>query len=132
MDKQPTRQGSGRGPTPRKALTIHQPWASLIMAGIKDIENRRWSTKHRGPLWVHAGRATDSTASATGARRLLDTDDLPAGMVLGLVTVTDVVQHHPSQWAEHGYWHWILADPRPLAEPIPFRGSQGLWNFPPG
>lgn len=26
-----------------KAITIKQPWASLIVHGIKDIENRTWS-----------------------------------------------------------------------------------------
>ena len=33
-----------------KALTIKQPWASLIVHGIKDIENRTWRTDYRGPL----------------------------------------------------------------------------------
>lgn len=37
-----------------KALTVHQPWASLIAAGVKRIETRSWSTKHRGPLAIHA------------------------------------------------------------------------------
>lgn len=40
-----------------KALTIHQPWASLIAAGVKTIETRSWSTRHRGPLAIHAGKA---------------------------------------------------------------------------
>lgn len=39
-----------------KALTIRQPWASLIAAGVKTIETRSWSTKHRGPLAIHAGK----------------------------------------------------------------------------
>lgn len=38
-----------------KALTLHQPWASLIALGVKTIETRSWSTKYRGPLAVHAG-----------------------------------------------------------------------------
>ena len=38
-----------------KALTIRQPWASLIAAGVKTIETRSWSTKYRGPLAIHAG-----------------------------------------------------------------------------
>jgi hypothetical protein len=42
-----------------KALTIRQPWASLIIAGIKDVENRTWSTGYRGELVIHAGRSVD-------------------------------------------------------------------------
>lgn len=40
-----------------KALTIRQPWASLIAHGVKTIETRSWSTKYRGPLAIHAGKA---------------------------------------------------------------------------
>lgn len=39
-----------------KALTLHQPWASLIALGVKTIETRSWSTRYRGPLAIHAGR----------------------------------------------------------------------------
>ena len=37
-----------------KALTIKQPWASLIASGIKDIENRTWKTHYRGKIYIHA------------------------------------------------------------------------------
>lgn len=40
-----------------KALTIRQPWASLISLGVKRIETRSWSTSFRGPLAIHAGKA---------------------------------------------------------------------------
>jgi hypothetical protein len=39
-----------------KALTIRQPWASLVATGVKTIETRSWSTKYRGPLAIHAGK----------------------------------------------------------------------------
>lgn len=38
-----------------KALTLFQPWATLIAIGAKKIETRSWSTKYRGPLAIHAG-----------------------------------------------------------------------------
>lgn len=38
-----------------KALTLHQPWASLIAFGVKTIETRGWKTTYRGPLAIHAG-----------------------------------------------------------------------------
>lgn len=40
-----------------KALTLHQPWASLVALGVKTIETRSWSTKYRGQLVIHAGRS---------------------------------------------------------------------------
>lgn len=40
-----------------KALTIRQPWASLIALGVKTIETRSWKTDYRGPLAIHAGAA---------------------------------------------------------------------------
>lgn len=41
-----------------KALTISQPYASLIANGEKWIENRRWETLYRGKLAIHAGKGT--------------------------------------------------------------------------
>lgn len=38
-----------------KALTVLQPWASLITAGAKTVETRSWSTSHRGWIAIHAG-----------------------------------------------------------------------------
>ena len=34
----------------RQCLTMHQPWASLLVLGFKRIEGREWSTDYRGPL----------------------------------------------------------------------------------
>uniref|UniRef100_M3Z909 Thyroid hormone receptor interactor 4 n=1 Tax=Nomascus leucogenys TaxID=61853 RepID=M3Z909_NOMLE len=35
-------------------LSIHQPWASLLVRGIKRVEGRSWYTPHRGRLWIAA------------------------------------------------------------------------------
>lgn len=35
-------------------LSMHQPWASLLVMGFKRFEGREWSSKYRGPLWIHA------------------------------------------------------------------------------
>lgn len=40
-----------------KALSIRQPWATLILRGGKDIENRVWRTKQRGTVLIHASKA---------------------------------------------------------------------------
>ena len=42
-----------------KALTIQQPWASLIASGDKLYETRTWPTKYRGPIAIHAGKQID-------------------------------------------------------------------------
>lgn len=39
-----------------KALTLYQPWASLIAIGAKRIETRSWGTSYRGPLAIHAAK----------------------------------------------------------------------------
>jgi len=39
-----------------KAITIVEPWASLIACGAKKIETRSWSTQYRGPIAIHAGK----------------------------------------------------------------------------
>jgi hypothetical protein len=107
-------------------LTVRQPWASAIIYAGKDVENRSWSTRYRGRLYIHAGMA-------------LEPDDVlppgtpvPRGAVIGYATLTDCVRDSASQWAESGIWHWLLTDPVPLAEPIPARGKQGLWEPPDG
>jgi activating signal cointegrator 1 len=39
-----------------KAITLSQPWATLVAIGAKRIETRGWSTKYRGPLAIHAAK----------------------------------------------------------------------------
>ena len=33
---------------------MHQPWASLLVYGLKRIEGRGWPTEHTGQLWIHS------------------------------------------------------------------------------
>ncbi len=37
-----------------KAITLQQPWASLVAAGATNIVTRTWQTKYRGRLALHA------------------------------------------------------------------------------
>ncbi len=41
------------------ALSIKQPWAALLVAGVKEIEVRTWGTRRRGPVLIHAARVPD-------------------------------------------------------------------------
>ena len=103
------------------ALTIRQPWAAMIVNGQKTVENRVWRTPHRGPLLIHAGGRLDRSGPA------LD-DSVPLGAVVGIVDLVDIVRDCGREWAEPGCWHWLLVNPRLLAEPIPVRGSLRLWR----
>jgi hypothetical protein len=40
-----------------KALTLTQPWATLVAIGAKRIETRSWKTSYRGPIAIHAAKA---------------------------------------------------------------------------
>lgn len=39
-----------------KALSIKQPYATLIAKGIKDVENRTWKTNFRGKIYIHSSK----------------------------------------------------------------------------
>jgi hypothetical protein len=57
-----------------KALTLRQPWAWAAIYGGKDVENRRWKTRHRGPLLIHAGIDVDAGGSASVLKTIADPD----------------------------------------------------------
>jgi hypothetical protein len=113
------------------ALTLIQPWATLIVHSGKDVENRSWPTRHRGGLLIHAGRKIDLSGYQQAASYgivLPEPDELPRGGIIGRVTVTDCVQDSRSRWAEVGQYHWLLDDP--VALPFePCRGLLGLWRY---
>lgn len=126
-----------------RALTIRQPWAQLIVDGHKDIENRSWSTKWRGPLLIHAGLQYDTSAripdpgpdypaemNALRLEELAETmrrADRRRGMIVGVVQLVDIVRNDPSPWAQADQHHWKLDDPIAFDEPIMSSGRQGLW-----
>ncbi len=41
---------------PMKAITVWQPWATLLACGAKKYETRSWPTKYRGPIAIHAAK----------------------------------------------------------------------------
>jgi activating signal cointegrator 1 len=47
-----------------KAITLHQPYASLIGVGAKRYETRSWGTKYRGPIAIHAAKNTEVLSNA--------------------------------------------------------------------
>ena len=110
-----------------KALTVRQPWASLIVAGIKDVENRSWSTKYRGKLGIHAGMRIEIQALDDYGYLLGDRPP-PRGALIGSVTLVDCIRNSKSEWAERGAWHWVLTDAHAIVHPRKMNGRLGLWS----
>lgn len=46
------------------ALSVKQPWAALLAAGVKTVEVRTWPTTKRGPILIHAGKVPDPRPEA--------------------------------------------------------------------
>ena len=122
------------------ALTVSQPYASMIDRGEKWIENRRWETKYRGPLAIHAGKGTQyltgrelaaypqgvlCVCNLVACFRLAQLDRLGDRLSSIGLTVEDVLQHEHAE----GPWCWVLQDVRRLRKPYLCRGAQGLWRL---
>lgn len=96
-----------------KALTLTQPYATLVALGVKRIETRGWSTDYRGWLAIHAGMNLNAVGGPRGLRSLLRLNDpichalrdahpglsndeictaLPRGAVIAVATLVDVVR----------------------------------------
>ena len=112
-------------PAGLRALSLHQPWAWLIVNGVKDIENRSFRTHHRGPLLIHAGRKLAGyTEKIEWVKRKYGISvplKVDTGGIVGVVDVIDCVERHKSKWFEKGNFGWVLANPRRLN----FRTSKG-------
>lgn len=134
-----------------KALTLHQPWASLIMIGAKRFETRGWQTSYRGVLAIHAGAELpayalefahefDGELAALGIHEL---ERLPRGGVVGCVRLVACIATTSREakrltdrdraWGnwDPGRFAWQLAGPAPYPKPVPARGKQGLWDWDP-
>lgn len=92
-----------------KALSLTQPYATLIAIGAKRIETRDWGPSYRGPLAIHAakgfaslpgGNLTDfclnepfvSALFADGVRQLAPGQDLPLGAVVAVATLASCIR----------------------------------------
>ncbi len=82
-----------------KTLSLLQPWATLVVMGIKQIETRSWSTAYRGPLLIHAskGKAGEIFAQDAPFKKYIPNfKQLPFGYIIGKVTLTDVKELAPA------------------------------------
>lgn len=121
-----------------QALTIDAIYAWAILAGHKQIENRTWTTSHRGRLAIHAGKSNRRDGEAL---RLLERLEITPpgeeilqglrGRILGAVNVVDVVAYDATTFSENrwatGPYCWLLENPVWLNQAQEASGRLGLW-----
>jgi len=129
-DSDAQRRRALMAPQDLRALTIWQPWASACFAGRgrKNIENRNWYTAYRGRLYIHAAQRADRAAPRSVWR--LAGHEVPAGAIIGHVSLVACTRDSLSRWAEKGMWHWWFHEPVLLPEPVVCSGAQSLWPLP--
>lgn len=133
-----------------KAITIHQPYASLIMAGVKHYETRSRNTQIRGRVAIHAGARepyqvlrklpADMKKKIIDLQRELELLEVPLGAIIGTVEIVDSVPVE-TLWGQisaeeisigdysAGRFAYVLENPSIFNQPIPARGAQGWWTW---
>lgn len=123
-----------------KALTIKEPWATLIIDGYKKYEFRSWKTNYRGKILIHAGMSEEKDM----LKKFKDYNlNCSKGMIIGEVLLTDCIlvtkefeeellkidktvygrESHEMTYA------WKLENVIKYDKPIPIKGKLGLWNY---
>jgi hypothetical protein len=135
---------TARAPRPdpdTRALGLHQPWAELILRGIKTIEVRRVPTRVRGRIYLYAGKHFSPWDFANDAaeRYQLQRPVLPRGRIVGSVEILDCRPSAPEDAVKAcvpsaelaGAYSWLLSRPERFAEPweVP-RPPFGTWYYP--
>jgi hypothetical protein len=138
-----------------KALTLTQPWASLVERQAKCLETRSWYTAYRGRLVIHAAKGFPGWCQETACEpafqtalgRGLSADTLPRSAGLCVVTLLACVpttaidklklsgiQLAPNEMAfgdfSPGRWAWALRWEYSFRHPVPACGMLGLWEWP--
>ena len=131
---------------PGKAISIRQPWAWAIVHAGKDIENRDWSTRYRGPVCIHAAKgmtrdeydiANRHIQKAVGSvdqewlTRWLGVTPAPVrlerGGIIGVAEIVDCVDASPSPWF-FGRYGFVLRNARPV-DFISVKGALGFFDW---
>jgi hypothetical protein len=123
---------NAKGKRPMKVLSIRQPWAWLIVQGIKDIENRTWRTKFRGQFLVHASLKFDKEGYRAIQRKhfvyMPQPHEFDRGCVVGYSMLVDCVEEHKSPWMGDAFG-FVLTESHPLLTPIPLKGKLGFFDY---
>lgn len=116
-----------------KAISLKPPWPYAIFHLGKDIENRRWPTKYRGPLLIHASKTWDEAGYDFLAYRF--DEFVPSkehhvfGAIIGQVSLVDCLDQSDSRWF-FGDYGFKLENPKEFKKPIPYRGQLGIFDVP--
>jgi len=136
-----------------KTLSIQQPYAGLLILGIKHHETRSWNTKHRGLLAIHAsakltfdGKQMLNWLMQNDPNRFFVGSEsyemcTRLGMVLGTVRITDTrstndgfkiesLESIVGDFSPNRYF-WTCDNPVVFASPVPAVGKLSLWNWEP-
>ncbi len=125
----------------RIALGIQQPWAELILRGIKTLEIRSQPTRLRGRIYLYASKRSSPLPAATVAakRHQIDVDLLPRGVLVGTVNLVDCRSCRakdqqaacvPAALLE-AQFAWELSEPQSLTVPLKVRFlPYGVWFYP--
>lgn len=132
-----------------KAISLHQPWATLITMGLKKFETRSWATSYTGPLLICAAKKTSREQKLyhqyflnkyqqilTGTDSYLEWEDLPFGSAIAAVELTACIKmtqafinQQPETEIDTGDWKpGQLDNIRRIVPPIPITGKQGLFD----
>jgi tetratricopeptide (TPR) repeat protein len=116
---------------PYRCLAVRQPWAWAIVAGVKDIENRTWTTDYRGPVVI---QASSSKADVSRWLRLDGGADaanaLTCGALIGIAELVDIeplseaLESNPWAW---GPYCWRFTNARAFKTPIAAKGKLNLY-----
>jgi len=135
-----------------KAISLHQPWAAFVAAGIKKYETRSWTHSHRGLLAIHAAgkyrdgfppdvyRVIERLKFDHFKIHALMAETLTFGAVIcvcelkAIYRTEDVAPHISQLERDVGDWTagraaWELEIVEVYDEPIICRGQQGLWEW---
>ncbi|MBA2248668.1 MAG: ASCH domain-containing protein [Chitinophagaceae bacterium] len=133
-----------------RAISLLQPWASLVVMGVKTVETRNWGTQYRGDILIHAsqGKAGSIFANDPPFKKYIpDFKKLPFGAIVGKAIVEDVVPISNMHLSDEllnrltmeekafgdyseGRYAWILKDFQQFDVPVPARGMLSLWEYP--
>jgi hypothetical protein len=103
------------------ALSVRQPFASMIICGIKSIEFRSQPTSKLERVYIYASKSPvleeyESLGIKPGS--------LPSGVLIGTVEIIDCT-------GKPGHYEWHLANPKPLKKPIkPDNQAMPTWFIP--
>ncbi|MBE6155215.1 MAG: ASCH domain-containing protein [Firmicutes bacterium] len=122
-----------------RVLSIKEPYASLIKAGIKKIETRSFKTNYRGELYIHASQTKMKCSS--DIERMLNLINPMPGYILCKCILKDCIYMDESfissvkqtdeyryGYYEVGRYAWILENIEKIA-PVLAKGKLGIWYY---